>query len=104
MSDESQPTLPIACSPGTLNRVSEVTHPSECHARIMLNGDDTHEGRARVRRCSRKASARRGSQSAGSFQHGWHEVLGVVHVRAPRKGRKFFSSGGGRGREEGGVR
>ena len=28
----------------TLNRVPEVTHPAECHLRVMLNGDDAHEG------------------------------------------------------------
>ena len=29
--------------PGTHNRVAEVMHPSECHSRVMLDGNDTYE-------------------------------------------------------------
>jgi hypothetical protein len=29
----------------TLNRMAEVAHPSECHPRVMLSGEDAHEGK-----------------------------------------------------------
>ena len=30
--------------PDTLNRVPEIAHPPECHLRVVLSGEDTHEG------------------------------------------------------------
>jgi hypothetical protein len=75
----------------TLNRMTEVAHPLECHPRVMFNGDDTHDGTemeywemAESTEVLQKGS-HGGSKSSGSFQHEWHEAPGVVHVRAKKR-------------------
>ena len=71
--------------------MAEVAHPSECHPRVMFNGDDTHEGTeteywemTESTEVLQKGS-RGGSKSSGSFQHELHEAPGVVHVRAKKR-------------------
>ena len=57
-------------NPSTLSRVPEIAHPSECHLRVVFNGEDTHEGAEshyREGEQGSKPTRSNGTKQRGSF-------------------------------------
>ena len=71
--------------PNNLNRMSEVSHPSECHLGIMFSRDNTHEGAEAQNRetadCPQilQKGLRVRSQPSRGLQNERHESTRVFH-------------------------